>query len=170
MNYFMGIPEDIIKNGYATLYKDDDYRVEENYEAYNKYASECREQRKQAVHISETYCIANFVLAAIIIALNANYAFRRGALAIVMLAAWLVVYFMFVLFGRRLIIGTAASALLIVLDLMFIALVALNVLLTLMYEKLDRPLRQHPTYPRFSNIDVHYSADNRPRQYDEYGR
>ena len=30
MNYFMGISEDIIKSGYMTLYKDDDWRVEKN--------------------------------------------------------------------------------------------------------------------------------------------
>lgn len=170
MNYFMGISEDIIKSGYTTIYMNDDHRVEENYNAYNKYVSECRANKKQADHIAETYCIANFVFAAIIIAINANYAFRRGALAVVILAVWLLVYILFVLFGHRLIIGTAVSALLLFLDLTFIALVVMNVLFTVMYEKLDRPLRQHPTYPRFSNIDIHYSKDNRPRQFDEYGR
>lgn len=166
----MGIPEEDIKNGYVTLYKNDDLRVEKDYEAYNQYASECRMKRKQAEHIAETYCIADFFLAAAIIAFNANYAFMRGAIAVVMLVAWLLVYVLFVLFGRRLIIGTAASALLLVLDPTFAALLAMNVLFTVMYEKLDRPLRQHPTYPRFGNVDVHYSTDNRPRQYDEYGR
>lgn len=170
MNYFMGIPEDVIKNGYATMYMDDDHRVEADYDAYNKYASECRDKRKQAVRISETYCIADPILAALIIVLNFNYMFRRGAIAVVILAAWLLVYLMFVLFARRLIIGTAASALLIVLEPTFIAFVAMNVLFTFIYEKLDRPLRQHPTYPRFNNIDIHYSRDNRPRQRDEYGR
>ena len=87
-----------------------------------------------------------------------------------MLVAWLVVYFVFVLFGHRLIIGTAASALLLVLDLVFVTLVVMNVLFTVMYEKLDRPLRRHPTYPCFNNIDIHYARGTRPRQYDEYGR
>lgn len=159
------IPEDIIRSGTVTLYADDVYTIEKDVAEYNKYIGECKIQHKQAGHVVIGYCILNPIALVLILLVNFNTAFVRGAFAGVMLAFYVIIFVVCAPIKRLLIFSTAAVPLLFFLDMMFISLFIADALFTYMYESMERPLRNHPTYPVFYEINIRYERGNRPKGY-----
>ncbi len=173
MNYFMGVPEDMIQSGFAEFYEDDDDTLIQAIQKYNDYETDCRIEYKLAERIIAQYCVINPILVIIIVILNAEYIFKGlfiNILAVALLAVWAAVYFGFVLFKRRMLIGTLFTLPLVYLDLTFLTLAVFNAFLTFLYDKLDRPLRDNPTYPQFRKIDVKYRRGKRSEYHDPRAR
>lgn len=170
MNYFMGVPEDVIQSGILELYEDDDDTLVNAVRNFNNYETDCRIDHNKAESIFGKFCVMNLILMLIIILCKADNIFVNKALAITLLAGWVVVFFVFVLFRRQLILGAAFTAPLVLLDIMFLLFFILNALITFLYERLDRPMRDNPAYPRFSTVDIIYRRGKRAEFHDPSDR
>lgn len=166
----MGVPENAIQSGILELYEDDDDTLVDAVRKFNDYETDCRIDYKKAEGIFVKFCAANPLLAIIFTLVNFNYIFTNKVLTIILLASWVIVYFVFVLFNRLLIIGTVATAALALLDLTFLLFFVLDAFITVLYEKLDHPLRKNPTYPRFNKIDIKYRRGKRSEYHDPRDR
>lgn len=166
----MGVPEDVIQSGILELYDDDDDTLADAVKKFNNYETDCRIDHKRAESIHFKFCVINLILMPIIILCKADNIFANKALAITLLAGWVVVFFAFVLLRRQLILGAAVTAPLALLDIMFILFFVLNALITFLYEKLERPIRGNPAYPRFSTVDIIYRRGKRAEFHDPRDR
>lgn len=156
------MPEEVIREGRIDFYADDDLQIERDVKKYNKYIGECRILKKQAFYIKGAFLTVNPIMLVIILLVNFNYAFSSGALAYCMLGLFVVAFVFFAVIKRNFIFAAAVTPVLLVLDVTFLALAILNALLAYLYERYDRPIREHPTYPVFYEIDIHYIKHNRP--------
>lgn len=162
----MGVPEDVIQSGILELYEDDDDTLVDAVRNFNNYETNCRIDHKKAESIFWKFCVINPILLSIITILKADHMFTNIALAFTLLAGWGLVHFYFVLFKRQLILGTAVTALLALLDITFILFFVLSALVMFLYERLDRPTRNNPAYPRFSTVDIIYRRGKRAEFHD----
>lgn len=156
------MPEEAIRAGYIDFYADDDLQILRDVEHYNKYIGKCRIFKKDAGYIKAAFWTANPVMLLLILILNIGYAFSRGALAWCMLGLFVGAFVFFGLIKTNLVFAAAATPVLLVLDTTFLALVVLNALFAYLYEHYDREIRDHPTYPVFYEVDVHYIKHDRP--------
>lgn len=157
------MPEEAIRDGIVTIYADDDLSIEKDVKLYNKYIGECRIQKKEAGYARGGFWAANPVLLFGITFVNVNTAFRRGALAWCVLGLFVAAFVYFAIMKQNFIFAAAVTPVLLLLDIMFLSLVILNALLAFLYERYDRPLRDHPTYPVFYEINIHYIKRDRPK-------
>ena len=157
------MPEEAIRSGRIDMYADDDLQIERDVKIYNKYIENCRILKKDAFYAKSAFFVANPVMVFGILFLNLNTAFSRGALAYCMLGIYIVGFFMFAFVMKNLIFAAAVTPLLMVLDITFLSLVILNALLVFLFERLDRQIRDHPTYPVFFEVELHYIKRNRPK-------
>ncbi|MDE6728717.1 MAG: hypothetical protein K2J80_12390 [Oscillospiraceae bacterium] len=157
------IPEEVIRNGYITLYRDDIYTIDKDVAEYNKYIAECKTSKARADSVVIGYRILTPVTLIAVFLCNFNTVVYSGALAFCMLGVYLLTFVYFGMLNRNLIFASAAAPLLLLLELQFIALLIADVLFTILYEIYDRPLRGHLTYPVFYSIDIRYSREKRPK-------
>lgn len=157
------MPEAAIRAGYIDFYADDDLQILRDVKLYNKYIGECRIIKKEASRAKNAFLIANPILLFAIIILNFNYAFSRGALALCALGLFIAAFVFFGCLKTNLIFAAAITPVLLVLDITFLSLVILNALFAYLYERYDREIRDHPTYPVFFEVDVHYVKHDRPK-------
>lgn len=155
------MPEAAIRAGYIEFYADDDLQILRDVKLYNEYIGKCRIFKKDAGRVRGAFLTANPVMLLLILFLNFNYAFNRGALAGWMLGLFVAAFVFFGVIKTNLIFAAAATPVLLVLDIMFLALVILNALFAYLYEHYDREIRNHPTYPTFYEVDVHYIKHDR---------
>lgn len=157
------MPETAIRAGYIDFYADDDMQILRDVKLYNKYIGECRVIKKEAGYARQGFWIANPILFFVIIILNLKYVFSRGALAWCALGLFVAAFLFFGLIKTNFIFAAAVTPVLLVLDITFLAMVILNALFAYLYERLDRQIRDHPTYPVFFEVDVHYIKHDRPK-------
>lgn len=155
------MPEEAIRAGYIDFYADDDLQILRDVEHYNKYIGKCKIFKKDAGYVKAAFWTANPILVIAILVLNIGYAFSRGALAWCMLGLFVGAFVYFGIIKANLIFAAAATLLLLVLDTTFLALVVFNALFAYLYERYDREIRDHPTYPVFYEVDVHYIKHDR---------
>lgn len=157
------MPEAAIHAGYIDFYADDDLQILRDVKLYNKYIGECRIIKKEASRVKHAFWLANPILLFVITLLNFNYAFSRGALAWCALGLFVAAFVFFGCLNTNFIFAAAITPVLLVLDITFLSLVILNALFAFLYERHDREIRDHPTYPVFFEVDVHYIKHNRPK-------
>lgn len=157
------MPEAAIRAGYIDFYADDDLQILRDVKHYNKYIGECRIIKKDAEYVKYAFWVANPILLFAITLLNFNYAFSRGGLAYCALGLFIVAYVFFGIIMKNFIFAAAVTPVLLVLDIMFLSLIILNALFAYLFERYDREIRDHPTYPVFYEVDVHYIKHDRPK-------
>lgn len=155
------MPEEAIRAGYIDFYADDDLQILRDVKLYNEYIGKCKIFKKDAGYVKAAFWTMNPILVIAILVLNIGYAFSRGALAWCMLGLFAAAFVYFGIIKANLIFASAATLLLLVLDTTFLALVVFNALFAYLYERYDREIRDHPTYPVFYEVDVHYIKHDR---------
>lgn len=158
------MPEAAIRTGCIDFYADDDLQILRDVNLYNKYIGECRILKKEAGIAKQAFWVANPILLFCITLLNFNYAFGRGALAWCALGLFVASFLYFGILKTNFIFAAAVTPVLLVLGIMFLSLVILNALFAFLYERYDRQIRDHPTYPVFFEVDVHYIKHERPKK------
>lgn len=173
MNYFMGVPEDMIQSGIAELYEDDDDSLAAAIEKYNDYEANCRIDYKKSERIVVRYCIITPILVILLTIINAAYIFgsnNRIIPAGFFYVAWLITFIVFGILKRNLLLSSLFTIPLIYLDWMFLAVVAIDAMIAFLYEKIDKPLRDNPTYPQFRTIDIKYRRGKRSEYHNPMER
>lgn len=155
------MPEEAIRAGYIDFYADDDLQILRDVEHYNKYIGKCKILKKDAGYVKAAFWTANPILVIAILVLNIGYAFSSGALAWCMLGLFVAAFVFFAVLKSNLIFAAAATPVLLILDTTFIALIVLNAFFAYLYERYDREIRDHPTYPVFYEVDIHYIKHDR---------
>lgn len=153
--------EEAVRAGYIDFYADDDLQILRDVEHYNKYIGKCRIIKKQAGLVRNAFWTANPILLFVVLILNANYAFSRGALAWCALGVFVAAFVFFGFIKTNYIFAAAVTPVLLVLDITFLSLIILNAMFAYLYEHYDREIRDHPTYPMFYEVDVHYIKRDR---------
>ena len=157
------MPEEAIRSGRIDMYADDDLQIERDVKIYNKYIGECRILKKDAFYVKGAFYVVNPLFLIGLMLLNMTTVFRHGALAYFMLGLFVAAFVYFAVMKNNFILAAAVTPVLLVLDIMFLSLVVLNALLAFLFEKYDRPIRDHPTYPVFFEVEIHYIKRNRPK-------
>ena len=173
MNYFMGVPEDMIQSGIAELYEDDDDSIVAAIEKYNDFETNCRIDYRKSEKIVVRYCVMTPVLVIFLTVINSPYIFgsnNRTILAGIFYVAWLITFIAFGILKRKLLLSSLFTVPLIYLDWMFLAVAAIDVMIAYLYEKIDKPLRDSPTYPQFRTIDIKYRRGKRTEYHDPMER
>lgn len=155
------MPEAAIRAGYIDFYADDDMQILRDVKLYNKYIGECRIIKKEVSRVKDAFLVANPILLFAITLLNFSYAFSRGALAWCALGLFVASFVFFGFIKTNYIFAAAVTPVLLVLDITFLSLVILNAMFAYLYEHYDREIRNHPTYPTFYEINIHYIKHNR---------
>ncbi|MCH5324325.1 MAG: hypothetical protein J1E39_03840 [Eubacterium sp.] len=163
----MHIPEEAIKKGKITIYADTDYKTVRAAEEHNRHMSECRIKRKRMQELEYGYLIFNLVIVVGLPTVDGGKMFSDPLVSIVILLANAAAYFIFAVMKRNFLISTIFTALLMVLDLRFGILTAVDVVLFLIHKRFDKELRAEPGYPLFQDILIKYEKSNAPVQREE---
>lgn len=145
-----------IKNGSITIYTDTDPEVERAAAEYNKLMTSCRRQMKIVKEVEFALSILNPLVIVCMYAGSAETVWQRPVLALILLLINAVVFVAFVLVRKNFIITTAASAVMMVLDIRFAILAAADIVLLVIYMALNKKMKSKPGYPSFVNVRIDY--------------
>jgi hypothetical protein len=156
----MNIPDEIIKKGSIIIYNDSDREIIKDIDEYNKYMGDCRIKMKRVDEIKFGYIALNPLVISAMIAAEAASVFSHPVLAIVLLAAYSIIFVIFTLFKDNLVVSTIATVLLLILDLRFAILLIADIVLLVIHDYIEKPLKSQLSYPIFSDINVRYERFN----------
>lgn len=81
---------------------------------------------------------------------------------ILILADFTIIYIAFVLMKDNFWVGSISSLALIVISLVFLILTAADLIITLIYYRINNSLKKEQGYPAFISITIHFERYNRP--------
>jgi hypothetical protein len=151
----MNIPDEIIKKGSIVIYNDSDREIIKDIDEYNKHMGDCRIKMKRADEIKFGYTVLN-PLISVVLAAQAVSASSHPILAIILLAVYFTIFVIFTLYKCNLVVSTIAVVFLLILDLRFAILLIADIILLVMHNYLENPLKSESSYPVFSDINIRY--------------
>lgn len=156
----INIPKEAIESGIITVLTDTDIEVINAINTYNNRMANCRITKKHLDEIGFAFNILNPLVIVGMIAGTASTVFRWPLIGIIILAVYSILFITFSLSDKHYIISTIASSLLLVLDLLFIILLLANIVISIMYHKMNEPLKSEEDYPIFKNIKICYEKSS----------
>ena len=154
----MNIPDEIIKKGSVIIYNDSDTSIIKEIDEYKKHMLDCRIKMKLAVETKFAFTILNPLIIFGIIASESASVFSNSALAIILLIIYTTIFIIFSFVRNSLMVITVVTDLLSILDLRFIILLIADIVLLVIHERTDKPLRNELSYPTFSDIKVRFQS------------
>ena len=152
------IPFEVIQRGSITIYDDtaDRQQLIKEIEEYNDDMWKCRKKMKWLDEIKYVYLALNFFGVGRFILRNTFVFFSNPTAATIILLINCTVYIVFAFLKGKFVLSTAATALYIFINRIFVFLFAINLIILLIHEFLERPLKAHTGYPVFADIRVKY--------------
>ncbi|NLK69998.1 MAG: hypothetical protein GX286_00970 [Clostridiales bacterium] len=154
----MNIPDEIIKKGSVIIYNDSDTSIIKEIDEYKKHMLDCRIKMKLVVETKFAFTILNPLIIFGIIASESASVFSNSALAIILLIIYTTIFIIFSFVRNSLMVITVVTDLLSILDLRFIILLIADIVLLVVHERTDKPLRNELSYPTFSDIKVRFQS------------
>lgn len=163
----MNISDEVIKSGEITMYYGElDSQTIKDVREFNELMCDCRLKMKYLRIIEHGYKILNFLFICIMIYGAFLTVFRYPVPAVIILAAYAVLFVIFGLMKKNLRACTILTVMLVLLDLRFLILTAADIILMLMHKKIIDKLKTIKGYPEFKDIRINY--EHRLR-YDDNG-
>lgn len=159
----MNIFSEAISKGHINIYHDTDPEIIDTVNKYNKHMGSCRVKMKRMEEIVVAHLIMNPLIFAGMIGLSAKTVLHRPLAALIILLLNTIVFIVFSIIKRNLIVSTVSSALLIILDIRFCILTAANFALMLLHENIDRSLKTETGYPYFADILITFKRMDTPK-------
>lgn len=156
----MNIPDEIIKKGSVIIYNDSDTSIIKEIDEYKKHMLDCRIKMKLVVETKFAFTILNPLIIFGIIASESASVFSNSALAIILLIIYTTIFIIFSFVRNSLMVITVVTDLLSILDLRFIILLIADIVLLVVHERTDKPLRNELSYPTFSDIKVRFQSSD----------
>jgi len=125
---------------------------------YKKHMLDCRIKMKLVVETKFAFTILNPLIIFGIIASESASVFSNSALAIILLIIYTTIFIIFSFVRNSLMVITVVTDLLSILDLRFIILLIADIVLLVVHERTDKPLRNELSYPTFSDIKVRFQS------------
>ena len=119
---------------------------------------DCRIKMKLVVETKFAFTILNPLIIFGIIASESASVFSNSALAIILLIIYTTIFIIFSFVRNSLMVITVVTDLLSILDLRFIILLIADIVLLVVHERTDKPLRNELSYPTFSDIKVRFQS------------
>lgn len=167
MKYYLGVPEELIQKGVLELYEDDSEELVPAVKSYNDNERACRVKYIEVEQTIKSFYIMSPVFVVILTFLGTDvFSGSKKLLSIAFLVIWLLSYLWFALKKRNILFCTVFTLPLLYISLLFFVVIAFEGILTYRYEKLDRPMRDDPTYPVFVTIDIKYRRGKRSQLHD----
>lgn len=165
----MELPEEALKKGRITIYKDTPFELVKAAEEYNEHLTECRKKSKLAEETVFGYLVMNMVLIPVISVLVSKSVFAIPAsILLILLNIFCSIYFS--LFKKELLLSTVCAALLVIIDILYFPLVTADFILFFMHRHITGELKKEPGYPAFAEFQVHYDRRSTPtEQYEDMG-
>ena len=113
---------------------------------------------KLVVETKFAFTILNPLIIFGIIASESASVFSNSALAIILLIIYTTIFIIFSFVRYSLMVITVVTDLLSILDLRFIILLIADIVLLVIHERTDKPLRNELSYPTFSDIKVRFQS------------
>ena len=113
---------------------------------------------KLVVETKFAFTILNPLIIFGIIASESASVFSNSALAIILLIIYTTIFIIFSFVRNSLMVITVVTDLLSILDLRFIILLIADIVLLVIHERTDKPLRNELSYPTFSDIKVRFQS------------
>ena len=154
----MSIPMEVIQNGSITIYDDTADRREliNDIEEYNEEMRKCQKKMEWLDEIKYIYLAVNFFIVGRAFLHNAFAFFLNSTVGIIIILINIAVYIIFALIKGKFILSTASSALYIFISRKMAFLFLVNLIILVIHEFLERPLKAHIGYPNFAFILVKY--------------
>lgn len=137
---------------------DSDTSIIKEIDEYKKHMLDCRIKMKLVVETKFAFTILNPLIIFGIIALESASVFSNSALAIILLIIYTTIFIIFSFVRNSLMVITVVTDLLSILDLRFIILLIADIVLLVIHERTDKPLRNELSYPTFSDIKVRFQS------------
>ena len=118
---------------------------------------------KQVEETKFAFSILNPLTVCGMIAGDAGSVFSNPVLAICLLAAYSILFVVFTLFKDNLFVSTIATSLLLLLDLKFAILLVADIVILIIHNSIEKPLKSTNGYPVFIDITVKYERFNKPK-------
>ncbi|MDE7361636.1 MAG: hypothetical protein K2N38_06865 [Oscillospiraceae bacterium] len=145
--------------GTLTVYTDTDPELEREVKEYNKMMSDCRFKMKRVRELEFAYFILDIVVVVglmIIDPYTTNYHQLSEIVSAAVLIIFAAAFLYFTVIKKNLVIPTAVSVLLLLLDIRFAILTAADVILAVWHTMALSRLKKVDGYPTFSDITVKY--------------
>lgn len=137
---------------------DSDTSIIKEIDEYKKHMLDCRIKMKLVVETKFAFTILNPLIIFGIIASESASVFSNSALAIILLIIYTTIFIIFSFVRNSLMVITVVTDLLSILDLRFIILLIADIVLLVIHERTDKPLRNELSYPTFSDIKVRFQS------------
>ena len=137
---------------------DSDTSIIKEIDEYKKHMLDCRIKMKLVVETKFAFTILNPLIIFGIIASESASVFSNSALAIILLIIYTTIFIIFSFVRNSLMVITVVTDLLSILDLRFIILLIADIVLLVVHERTDKPLRNELSYPTFSDIKVRFQS------------
>lgn len=158
----MNEANEAIKKGILTVYPDTDKEVVKAVEDYNKRMGDFRLKRKKLREILFAYNITNPLIAFCFIASEIEVVFENPVLNILIIAVYAAVFLHFAIIKDNLAVCTAVSSLLLIIDLRLTILLVLNIVLWLLYRRINNRLKIEHGFPLFLDVQIRYADPVKP--------
>lgn len=167
----MELPEDVLEKGRITIYRDTPFELVKAAEEYNEHLKKCRKKSGLIVKIEVYYIVLNGVLGLLLTALSIAVLYELPVIYIPIILLNLFSYVFFTVLKRNFLFSIICTVLLVVVNLLFLILVAMDFLLFFMHRHIRSELKKEPAYPAFAELQVHYDRSAAPtEQYDDIWR
>lgn len=152
------IPDEVIQNGSITIYDDtaDRQQLIKEIEEYNDEMWKCRKKMKWLDKVKYILMTINLFCIACFFSRQSSELFADPVAATVVLGINGAALLVFALYKSQFIVNTFTSALYLIINKLFILPFIANVVILILHEYLERPLKAHTGYPVFADIRVKY--------------
>ena len=158
----MELPEEAVQKGRITIYNDTPFELVRAAEDYSEHLRQCRKKSKFVEEIEFGYLVMNLLLGLVVSALAAQAALETPYISVPIMVLNVFAYIFFAFIKRNLMLCTACTALLVIVNLLYIPLVIADFVLFFMHRHITEELKKEPAYPAFAEFQVHYARGNAP--------
>lgn len=160
------LPEEIMQSGSVTVYADSDRQIVSDVNAYNDFMSECRIKMETLEEVKLAFNVVNPLVACVFAFSTAKTFFANPLLAIAVLAVNAVLLVALAWLKDKFLLPTIATALFLLIDLKLVILLVFDIVILIIYERMSKPLKAHPRYPLFNDINIIRINSLRPKIYN----
>ena len=166
----MEIPQEVLDSGVLTAYTNTDPELVSAVQEYNEQMVLNQKKKRSLKWLGNIFLILNLGLLIIpgmikgaIYLINPRIVWIENTACILFIVA----FFVFGLWRRNLIAVTSFSALLLLADARYAFLIAVNIALTVIYEKNKRIVKSSTGYPTFLRIHIEKKNCKEPKKNNE---
>lgn len=164
----MELPEDVLKKGRITVYKDTPFELVKAAEEYNRYLEECRRKSRFVEEIEFGYLVMNLILVLCLTALFADSVVENPLVSVPIILLNIFAYIYFSVIRRNFLFSTICTALFVIINLLFFILLTADLIFCFMHRHITEELKKEPAYPAFAELQIHYDRRSTPtEQYND---